>query len=105
MQDIKYGRVVHRREDFRLTQGRGLYAADVAPEDTTHAVFVRSPHAHARIRAVDTAAAKEAADEQGGIASLDDRPRHLPLSGSPPGGDRAFEPHDGACSGSRRLAG
>ena len=62
MQDIKYGRVVHRREDFRLTQGRGLYAADVAPANTTHAVFVRSPHAHARIRKVDTAAAKKAAD-------------------------------------------
>src|SRR5690349_19541425 len=62
MQDIKYGRVVHRREDFRLTQGRGLYAADVAPENTTHAVFVRSPHAHARIRSVDTAAARKAAE-------------------------------------------
>jgi carbon-monoxide dehydrogenase large subunit len=62
MQDIKYGRVVHRREDFRLTQGRGLYAGDVALDGMTHAVFVRSPHAHARIKAVDTAAAKQAKD-------------------------------------------
>jgi carbon-monoxide dehydrogenase large subunit len=62
MQDIKYGRVVHRREDFRLTQGRGLYAGDVTLDGMTHAVFVRSPHAHARIKAIDTQAAKTAKD-------------------------------------------
>ena len=57
MQDIKYGRVVHRREDARLTQGKGLYAGDISLERMTHAVFVRSPHAFARIRNVDAAAA------------------------------------------------
>jgi carbon-monoxide dehydrogenase large subunit len=62
MQDIKYGRVVHRREDFRLTQGRGLYAADVSLDGMTHAVFVRSPHAHARIKTIDTAPARKASD-------------------------------------------
>jgi carbon-monoxide dehydrogenase large subunit len=60
MQDIKYGRVVHRREDVRLTQGKGLYAGDISLERMTHAVFVRSPHAHARIVAIDSAAAKGA---------------------------------------------
>ncbi|MDQ8730954.1 xanthine dehydrogenase family protein molybdopterin-binding subunit [Bradyrhizobium sp. LHD-71] len=62
MQDIKYGRVVHRREDFRLTQGRGLYAGDVALKNVNHVVFVRSPHAHARIDAIDTVAARQATD-------------------------------------------
>ena len=37
MQDIKYGRVVHRREDARLTQGKGLYAGDVSLDRMTHA--------------------------------------------------------------------
>lgn len=60
MTDIKYGRVVHRREDIRLTQGRGLYATDVVRDGMSHIVFVRSPHAHAQIKAVDTAAAKSA---------------------------------------------
>ena len=36
--------------------------ADVALDGMTHAVFVRSPHAHARIKAVDTTAAKTAKD-------------------------------------------
>jgi carbon-monoxide dehydrogenase large subunit len=62
MQDIKYGRVVHRREDFRLTQGRGLFAADVELGGMNHVVFVRSPYAHARIASIDTAAAKQAKD-------------------------------------------
>lgn len=62
MQDIKYGRLVHRREDFRLTQGRGLYAGDVALADMNHVVFVRSPHAHAKIKSVDVDAAKTATD-------------------------------------------
>ncbi|WP_034469224.1 xanthine dehydrogenase family protein molybdopterin-binding subunit [Afipia sp. P52-10] len=60
MTDIKYGRVVHRREDFRLTQGKGFYATDVALDGMNRAVFVRSPHAHAQIRSVDTEAAKRA---------------------------------------------
>ena len=62
MQDIKYGRVVHRREDFRLTQGRGVYAGDVALDAMTHVAFVRSPHASARIKSIDAAAAKKARD-------------------------------------------
>ena len=36
---------------------RGRYTDDFALPDQAHAVFVRSPHAHARIRAIDTGAA------------------------------------------------
>jgi aerobic carbon-monoxide dehydrogenase large subunit len=49
---------VKRREDRRLVTGAGIYTDDIAPERCLHAVFVRSPHAHARIAAVDMSAAK-----------------------------------------------
>ncbi len=38
--------------------GRARYASDVLPEGTLHAGFVRSPHPHARIRSIDTSAAR-----------------------------------------------
>lgn len=49
-----------RVEDFRLVTGRGTYTADVMPTNLSHAVMVRSPHPHAHIRGMDTAAAKVA---------------------------------------------
>ena len=42
-----------RTEDLRLVTGRGRYTADLLPADACHAAFVRSPHAHAVIRAID----------------------------------------------------
>jgi carbon-monoxide dehydrogenase large subunit len=51
------GQPVRRKEDFRLLTGRGAYVDDVAPPGLAHAVVVRSPHAHARILAIGTAAA------------------------------------------------
>src|SRR5436853_5008223 len=51
------GKSVKRREDPRFITGRGTYVDDVKLPGTTHAVFVRSPHAHARIKKIDTAAA------------------------------------------------
>ena len=47
--------VVKRREDPRLVTGAGKYTDDVQPSGCLHAVFVRSPHAHARIKSVDVA--------------------------------------------------
>jgi carbon-monoxide dehydrogenase large subunit len=44
---------VRRREDPRLVTGAGKYTDDVQPPGCLHAVFVRSPHAHARIRSVE----------------------------------------------------
>jgi carbon-monoxide dehydrogenase large subunit len=52
------GRSLKRREDERLVQGRGAYVADVRRPFTLHLALVRSPHAHARIRAVDVARAR-----------------------------------------------
>lgn len=47
-----------RLEDARLLTGRGRYLDDIVPDGSLHAVLLRSPHAHARIRAVETDAAR-----------------------------------------------
>ena len=44
----------------RLTQGRGQYVSDIALPRMVHVAFVRSPHAHARIKNIATAEAKKA---------------------------------------------
>ncbi len=54
------GQSVKRTEDLRLITGRGRYTDDVTLERQTYAVMVRSPHAHARLGAVDVSAAREA---------------------------------------------
>jgi aerobic carbon-monoxide dehydrogenase large subunit len=54
------GQAIVRREDPALLTGRGRYLDDVTPPATLHAFVVRSPVAHARIEAVDVAAAREA---------------------------------------------
>jgi len=54
------GRAMVRREDHRLLTGRGQYVADLVLPNMLHAAFVRSPAAHARIRAVDLSRAAEA---------------------------------------------
>ena len=51
------GAEVKRKEDPRLITGRSTYVTDVTPPGLHHVVFVRSPHAHARIRKVDTSKA------------------------------------------------
>jgi len=52
------GQPVRRREDFRLVRGAGHYTADENLPGQVYAVMVRSPHAHARIRAIRTDEAK-----------------------------------------------
>src|SRR5256885_495772 len=54
------GRSVPRPNLARLTEGRGQYVSDVVLPRMAHVAFVRSPHAHARIKSIDTAAAKKA---------------------------------------------
>ena len=53
----RIGDPVIRKEDQRLLTGRGNYSDDVGLDGQAHAVMVRSPHAHARIRSIDTSAA------------------------------------------------
>ena len=52
------GKAVTRREDERFLRGRGTYVDDVGLPDMAYAAFVRSPHAHAKIRGFVTDKAK-----------------------------------------------
>ena len=52
------GSSIKRREDPRFITGKGNYTDDLKLAGMTHAVFVRSPHAHARIRSIDVSGAK-----------------------------------------------
>src|SRR6266699_6424229 len=54
------GRTVPRPNLNRLLEGRAQFVTDVVLPRMAHVAFVRSPHAHAGIRAIDTAAAKRA---------------------------------------------
>jgi carbon-monoxide dehydrogenase large subunit len=51
------GAAVRRKEDFRFITGKGQYTDDISRPGETRAVFVRSPHAHARIKRVEVTAA------------------------------------------------
>ncbi len=51
------GASVRRKEDFRLLTGRGKFAGDVRLPGMLHAAMLRSPHAHARLGAIDASAA------------------------------------------------
>jgi len=54
------GQPVRRFEDKRLLCGNGRFQNDVDQPGQAHAVVLRSPHAHARMRAIDLAAATAA---------------------------------------------
>ena len=52
-----FGARVPRKEDPRLLSGRGRYVSDVQLPRMLHVAFVRSVHAHARLRSIDVAGA------------------------------------------------
>ncbi len=54
------GAPLRRVEDHRLLTGRGRFVADIALPGALVCVILRSPHAHARIRAIDASAAQAA---------------------------------------------
>ncbi|WP_398482768.1 xanthine dehydrogenase family protein molybdopterin-binding subunit [Tardiphaga sp.] len=53
------GARVARKEDKRFITGRGRYVDDVKVIGLTHAHFIRSPHAHAKVKSIDASAAKD----------------------------------------------
>ena len=53
------GASVRRKEDLRFITGKGQYTDDVVRSGETRAVFVRSPHAHAKIKSIDASAARK----------------------------------------------
>src|SRR5213593_2349363 len=62
---------VRRREDPRLITGRGEFVDDLRILGCLHAAMVRSPHAHARIRAIDVSAARRAPGVVGVFTAAD----------------------------------
>ncbi len=67
MEKFGIGQPVRRFEDTRFITGAGTYTDDINLEGQAHGVVVRSPHAHARIRSINTA---DAAAAPGVIAVL-----------------------------------
>jgi len=58
---IRYtGARIKRVEDPRLLRGQGRYVGDIGLSRMLHVAFLRSPHAHAVIRGIDTVAASRA---------------------------------------------
>ncbi len=61
------GQAVRRKEDVRLLTGEGNFVDDMTLDNQAYAYVLRSPHAHAKLNAIDTAAALK---EDGVIAIL-----------------------------------
>ena len=61
MSETGIGARVKRVEDYRFLTGQGTYTDDINRPGQTYAYILRSPHAHARLKSVDTVAAKSAA--------------------------------------------
>ncbi|HJU19067.1 MAG TPA: xanthine dehydrogenase family protein molybdopterin-binding subunit [Stellaceae bacterium] len=91
------GQPVRRREDIRFVTGTGRFTDDVNLPGQAYATILRSPYAHARIRAFDTGAARAAPGVLGvfTIADLDaDGVAEIPTQVDVPGkdGDKMFAP-------------
>ena len=102
-----FGASVRRREDPRLVTGRATYTDDVRLPGLLHAVFVRSPHAHARIRRVDVSAARRvpgvAAVFTG--ADLAGKVNPLPCAWLVPNADLKTPPHPAIATDRVRYVG
>jgi len=87
----QFGARVTRLEDPALLSGRGRFVDDVMLPGTLHACFVRAPHAHARINAVDPSAALAlrgvhvamTSDDLPGPMRTQRIPMMLPVMGNP----------------------
>ena len=93
MAERLFGASIKRREDPRLITGKGLFVDDVRLPGTTHAAFVRSPHAHARVLGVEVASAR-AMEGVVAVYTARDLPecaKPIPPSIAAPAGFRATE--------------
>jgi carbon-monoxide dehydrogenase large subunit len=73
------GAPVRRVEDARLLAGGGRFVADLVLPRMLHAAFLRSPHAHARIRGLDLGRARAAAGVAACLGGDDLRPHARPI--------------------------
>ena len=84
------GQPVRRKEDVRLLTGSGTYTDDLDRPGQAHAYVLRSPHAHARIVSIDTAAAQAAPGVVAVLTGQDaeaDGIGHFPVMVEVPGRD------------------
>src|SRR5947207_3133973 len=95
------GKALTRKEDLRLLRGAGRYSDDLSLPGQAYAVFLRSPHAHARIVAIDTAAARAMPGVLAVLTGADvaadglNAVPHTPLAMKPPA-DIALKNRDGS---------
>ena len=75
------GARIPRRELRRLLSGHGRYIDDIKLPRMLHACFVRSPHAHARLVSIDTAAAKQAPGVAAVFTAAEINPKCEPFVG------------------------
>ncbi|MBI4542760.1 MAG: xanthine dehydrogenase family protein molybdopterin-binding subunit, partial [Gemmatimonadetes bacterium] len=74
-----FGSGIKRREDPRLITGRATYTDDVTLPGMTYAALLRSPFAHARIKRIETRAAKSAPGVLAVYTGLDVKDRVVPV--------------------------
>jgi aerobic carbon-monoxide dehydrogenase large subunit len=80
------GRSMRRREDRALLMGAGRYTDDLVLPGLLHVALLRSPYAHARIRALDTAGARQAPGVAAVVTGADVRELgHMPSNRVVPG--------------------
>ena len=102
-----FGTRVKRREDPRLITGTGQYTDDVSRTGMLYAAFVRSPHAHARIKSVGLEAAKAA---PGVVAvfsgkDLEDKVNPMPTAWLVPDANLKTPPHPALAMDTVRYVG
>ena len=85
------GARIKRIEDPKLIRGEGAYLDDLRLAGTLHAVFIRSPHGHARIRAIDLRRARAHPGVAAVLAAGDLPEIQRPLPVVPVEGMRAAE--------------
>jgi carbon-monoxide dehydrogenase large subunit len=94
------GQAVRRVEDQRFLTGNGRYVDDITLPGMCHGVTVLSPHAHAKIKRIDTAKAKTAPGVVAVLTGADAVADHLgaltahpmPEDFGAPKGHRTFQP-------------
>src|SRR5690242_10312174 len=84
------GTPVKRVEDPKFITGKGRYLDDVKLPGMTHLAILRSPYAHAKIRSIDTSAAKAAPGVVGVIVGADIPWNPLPMAW-PAGGSAGIQ--------------
>jgi carbon-monoxide dehydrogenase large subunit len=103
------GQSIKRFEDVRLVKGGGRYQGDVTVPGETHAVIVRSVHAHARISTIDAAKALAAPGVLGVFTGADVAglgTMQMTLKRKRPDGSPMFSsPHRGLVQGRARYVG